>query len=113
MEKRNAARLGCGVVLTKYTGARGKQHANDAHAEYLAAVRSLFNREGVVWQVGELGKVDQGGGGTIAYLRAAYGMDVVDCGPPLLSMHAPLEVASKADIYMTYRAYRAFLGTAW
>lgn len=113
MEKNNAARIGCGVVLTKYTGARGKQHANDAHAEYLYAVRTLFNRSGVVWQVGELGKVDQGGGGTIAYLLAAYGMDVVDCGPPLLSMHAPLEVASKADVYMTYRAYRAFLGAAW
>lgn len=113
MEKHNAARIGCGVVLTKYTGSKGKQQANDTHAEYLHAVRSLFNRAGVVWQVGELGKVDQGGGGTIAYLMAAYGMDVVDCGPPLLSMHAPLEVASKADIYMTYRAYRAFLGAAW
>jgi len=113
MEKHNAARIGCGVVLTKYTGTKGKQQANDTHAEYLHAVRSLFNRAGVVWQVGELGKVDQGGGGTIAYLLAAYGMDVIDCGPPLLSMHAPLEVASKADIYMTYRAYRAFLGAAW
>lgn len=113
MDKRNAARIGCGVVLTKYTGSKGKHQANDTHAEYLHAVRSVFNRAGVVWQVGELGKVDQGGGGTIAYLMAAYGMDVVDCGPPLLSMHAPLEVASKADVYMTYRAYRAFLGAAW
>ncbi|MHB1125595.1 MAG: aminopeptidase [Bacillota bacterium] len=108
MDKLNAARLGGGVVLTKYTGAGGKYESNDAHAEFLVEVRRLFNNEGLIWQTGELGKVDQGGGGTIAKYLGAYGMNVVDCGPPILGMHSPLEVSSKADIYMTYRAYRAF-----
>ncbi|MFZ5631958.1 MAG: aminopeptidase [Bacillota bacterium] len=109
MDKLNAARLGRGVVLTKYTGTKGKSGSSEAGAEFVARVRGIFNREGVYWQTGELGKVDQGGGGTIAYLLAAYNMDVVDCGVALLGMHSPFEVASKADIYMAYRAYRAFL----
>ncbi|MEW6663309.1 MAG: aminopeptidase [Bacillota bacterium] len=109
LDKNNAARLGSGVVLTKYTGAGGKYHANDANAEFLGEVRTIFNRNGIAWQVGELGKVDQGGGGTIAQYLANYGMDVVDCGPPLLSIHAPLEISSKVDIYMAFKAYKVFL----
>lgn len=109
VEKDNAARLGCGVSLTKYTGAGGKKGANDAHAEFMGLVRRIFNSHQVIWQTGELGKVDQGGGGTIAYMLAKYGMSVVDCGVPLLGMHSPLEIASKADIYMAYLGYKAFL----
>lgn len=109
VEKSNAARLGCGVVLTKYTGSRGKSSSSDAHAEVVATVRRIFNNAGVTWQTGELGKVDQGGGGTIAHFLAEHGMDVLDCGVALLGMHSPLEVASKADIYMAYKGYRAFL----
>jgi aspartyl aminopeptidase len=108
-EKRNAARLGYGVVLTKFTGHGGKYHANDAHAEYVNQVRKMFNQSGVIWQAAELGKIDEGGGGTIAKFLAAYGMDIVDCGPALLSMHSPFEIGSKADLYMTYKAFRAFL----
>lgn len=108
-EKQNAARLGHGICVTKFTGSGGKYGANDAHAEYLAQVRQLFNAQQVVWQTGELGKVDQGGGGTIAKFLARYGMDIVDCGPAVLSMHSPFEIASKADIYMSYQAYQAFL----
>jgi aspartyl aminopeptidase len=111
-EKRNAARLGYGVVLTKYTGHGGKYHANDAHAEYVNQVRKIFNQSGVIWQAAELGKIDEGGGGTIAKFLAAYGMDIVDCGPALLSMHSPFEIASKADIYMTYKAFHSFLKSA-
>lgn len=107
-EKRNAARLGYGVCITKFTGVRGKYGSSDANAEYLADIRKLFDDNGVVWQTGELGKVDEGGGGTIAKFLAVYGMEVVDCGTPLLSMHSPFEIASKADIYMTYKAYGAF-----
>lgn len=109
VEKMNTARLGCGVVLTKYTGSRGKSASSDAHAEVVATIRRLFNSAAVTWQTGELGKVDQGGGGTIAHFLAEHGMDVLDCGVPLLGMHSPLEVASKADIYMAYQGYRAFL----
>lgn len=109
VEKMNAARLGGGVVLTKYTGSRGKYSTNDAHAETVANIRRIFNNAGVVWQTGELGKVDQGGGGTIAHLMAAHGMDVIDCGVALLGMHSIFEVASKADIYMAYKGYKAFL----
>lgn len=109
VEKGNTARLGCGAVITKYTGSRGKYLTNDAHAETVARVRSLFDSNGVIWQTGELGKVDQGGGGTVAHLLARYGMDVLDCGIALLGMHSPFEVASKADIYMAYRAYSTFL----
>ncbi|HSO72397.1 MAG TPA: aminopeptidase [Thermodesulfobacteriota bacterium] len=108
-EKRNAARLGYGVVLTKFTGHGGKYHANDAHAEYVHLVRKIFNENGVIWQAAELGKIDEGGGGTIAKFLAAYGMDIVDCGPALLSMHSPFEIGSKADLYMTYKAFRSFL----
>lgn len=107
-EKRNAARIGYGVCITKFTGSRGKYGSSDANAEYVAQIRKLFNENRVVWQTGELGKVDEGGGGTIAKFLAVYGMEVVDCGTPLLSMHSPFEIASKADTYMTYKGYRAF-----
>ena len=112
MDKHNAPLLGHGVVITKYTGGRGKSGANDAHPEFVAFVRGLFDREGVAWQTGELGKVDQGGGGTIAYLLAQHGMDVLDCGVPLLGMHSPFEIASKVDIYMAYKGFKAFLRSA-
>jgi aspartyl aminopeptidase len=108
-EKKNAALLNQGTCLTKYTGARGKSGASDASAEFVAQIRRIFERAGVVWQAAELGKVDQGGGGTIAYLMARYGMNVVDCGVALLSMHAPWEVSGKFDIYMTYKGFLAFL----
>lgn len=108
-EKRNAAFLNHGVCVTKYTGARGKSGSSDASAEFMAHIRRIFDRNGVIWQTGELGKVDQGGGGTIAYLMARYGMQVVDCGVGLFSMHAPMELAGKLDIYMAYKGYLAFL----
>lgn len=107
-EPMNAAKIGYGVCLTKYTGSRGKVGSNEAHAEFVARLRQAFNKEGVLWQTAELGKVDQGGGGTIAYHLARYGMDVVDCGTALLSMHSPFEIASKADIFHTYKAYKSF-----
>ncbi|MEW5734329.1 MAG: aminopeptidase [Thermodesulfobacteriota bacterium] len=108
-EKKNAARLGYGVSVSKYTGVRGKAGSNDANAEFLAQVRKVFAENGIVWQTGELGRVDAGGGGTIAKFLAELGMDIVDCGPPLLSMHGPMEIVSKPDVYMTHLAYRAFL----
>ncbi|MGB9663071.1 MAG: aminopeptidase [Moorellaceae bacterium] len=108
-DKHNASVLGRGVVLNKYSGSRGKYEANDASAEFMAELRALFNNTGVIWQSGELGKVDQGGGGTIAKYLAYFGLEVADCGPALLSMHAPLEISSKVDVYMAYRAYRSFL----
>lgn len=108
-EKRNAARLGYGPCMIKFTGHRGKIGANDADAEYLGWLRRLFNRERIAWQTGELGKVDEGGGGTAAKYLAIHGVRIVDCGPPVLSMHSPFEIAHKGDIYMTYRAYKAFL----
>ena len=107
-EPMNTAKLGHGVALTKYTGSRGKGGSNDADGEYLSEVRLAFAKENAIWQTGELGKIDQGGGGTIAYILAEYGMSVVDCGTPVVSMHAPLEVISKADLYQTYKAYLAF-----
>jgi aspartyl aminopeptidase len=110
-EKRNAARMGYGVCITKFTGSRGKYGSSDANAEYMAQIRKLFNESRVVWQTGELGKIDEGGGGTIAKFLAIYGMEVVDCGTPLLSMHSPFEIASKADTYMTYKGYRAFFNS--
>lgn len=110
-EKRNVARIGYGVCITKFTGSRGKYGSSDANAEYLGQIRRVFNDNGVVWQTGELGKVDEGGGGTIAKFLAVYGMDVLDCGTPILSMHSPFEIASKGDIYMTYKAYRAFFNS--
>ncbi|SCH31729.1 MULTISPECIES: aminopeptidase [unclassified Romboutsia] len=107
-DKRNSAYAGNGVVLIKYTGARGKSGCNDANAEFLADVRTVFDNANVIWQTGELGKVDQGGGGTIAYMLANYGAEVVDCGVGVLSMHAPYEVISKVDLYETYKGYKAF-----
>lgn len=107
-DKRNGAFIGKGVTISKYTGSRGKSGSNDANAEFLAHVREVFNKHEVTWQVGELGKVDQGGGGTIAYILANKGAEVVDCGTPMLSMHAPVELVSKIDLYETYKAYKAF-----
>lgn len=107
-ERRNAALMGYGVTLTKYTGSGGKYGASDANAEYVAWLRGVWDKAGVVWQAASMGKVDEGGGGTIAKLLAVYGMDVVDVGPALLSMHSPLEIAHKADILSTVQAYRAF-----
>lgn len=107
-EENNTAKLGHGVCLTKYTGARGKGGSNDADAEFIQEVRLAFDKGETIWQTGELGRIDQGGGGTIAYILAEYGMQVVDCGTPVISMHAPLELVSKADVYETYRAYKSF-----
>jgi aspartyl aminopeptidase len=107
-EKRNAARMGYGISLTKFTGHGGKYAANDAHAEYVAWLRKIFNDAGVIWQAAHLGKVDEGGGGTIAKYLAVHGMEIIDTGPPVLSMHSPFEVASKADLYMVYKAYKTF-----
>ena len=107
-EKLNDARLGHGVVVTKYTGHGGKYGANDAHAEYVGWIRRVLNRANVVWQAASFGKVDEGGGGTVAKYLAYHGLDIIDMGPPLLSMHSPFEIAHKADLYMTYRAYKAF-----
>ncbi|MBW2149500.1 MAG: aminopeptidase [Deltaproteobacteria bacterium] len=108
-EKRNAAKMGYGVCITKFTGSGGKYNSSDAHAEYMGWIRRIFNSSNVVWQTGELGKVDEGGGGTLAKYLAEYGMEIVDCGTALLSMHSPFEIAHKADIYMTYKAFHAFL----
>ena len=105
-EKDNASFLGYGINLTKYGGARGKSGSNDA--EFLQKIRTIFNEAGVCWQIGELGKVDQGGGGTIAFMMADWGAEVVDCGTAMLSMHAPYDLLSKADAYETYLAYKAF-----
>lgn len=107
-EKKNSAFLGKGVAFAKYTGSRGKSGCNDADAEFMAKLRGMMDKHNVLWQTAELGKVDQGGGGTIAYILAQYGMDVIDCGVALHNMHAPWEVASKADLYETYKAYKAF-----
>jgi aspartyl aminopeptidase len=96
------------VCITKFTGSGGKSGANDASAEFVGRVRGIFNRSGIVWQTGELGRVDEGGGGTIAKFLAEYGMDIVDCGPGLLSMHSPFEISSKGDVFMTAQAYQAF-----
>ncbi|HAR65238.1 MAG TPA: aminopeptidase, partial [Lentisphaeria bacterium] len=106
---KNMAQLNHGVVMTKYVGARGKSGSNDAHAEYVAELRALFDDAGVTWQTGEIGKVDPGGGGTIAYMLARYEMDVIDCGVGVMSMHAPMEVVGKFDLYMAYRGFSAFL----
>jgi aspartyl aminopeptidase len=107
-DKRNAARLGYGLSLTKYTGGRGKGGASEASAEFVGKVRRLLNDHSIPWQPGDLGKVDEGGGGTIAQFLADLGMDVLDAGVPILSMHAPFELASKVDIYSAYRAYKVF-----
>ena len=107
-ERRNTAYLNYGPVLTKYTGSGGKSSTNDADAETVAFIRRLLDEEGVIWQTGELGKVDAGGGGTVAKYVAAHNVDTIDLGVPVLSMHAPYEVVSKADVYMTYKAMEAF-----
>ena len=99
-------------MLNKFTGARGKSGSNDANAEYIAHIRDIFAREMINFQMSELGKVDLGGGGTIAYIMALYGMNVIDSGVPVLSMHAPWEATSKADIYEARRGYEAFLKLA-
>ena len=111
-EKKNSAYFGKGLVLNKYTGARGKSGSNDANAEYLAQLRRIFDGNKVAFQTAELGKVDFGGGGTIAYIAALYGMEVVDSGVAVLSMHAPCEIISKADLYEAKKGYTAFLKEA-
>ncbi len=108
-EKKNSAFLGRGMVFNKFTGARGKSGSNDANAEYMAHIRGIFDKKGVQFQTAELGKVDVGGGGTIAYILALYGMNVIDSGVAVLNMHAPWEATSKADIYEAYRGYKAFI----
>lgn len=108
-EKKNAAYFGKGLVFNKYTGSAGKSHSSDANAEYVAWIRSAMEKGGVAFQTAELGKIDVGGGGTIAYLSALYGMEVIDSGVAVLNMHAPMEVTSKADIYEAKKGYQAFL----
>ena len=108
-EPKNAAYLGRGLTFNKFTGSRGKSGSNDADAEYVALIRKVMDENNVSWQTAELGRVDLGGGGTIAYILAKYGMHVIDCGIPVLSMHAPWETISKADLYEAYRGYQAFL----
>ncbi len=108
-EKKNAAFLGKGMVFNKFTGSRGKSGSNDANAEYMAHLRKVMDEKGILWQTAELGKVDVGGGGTIAYILAEYGMNVIDSGVAVLNMHAPWEATSKADVYETYRGYKAFV----
>lgn len=108
-EKKNTAYFGHGVVFNKYTGARGKSGSNDAGAEYIARIRRILDEKKVTYQFAELGQVDEGGGGTIAYIPAAYDMDVIDCGVAVLNMHAPWEITSKSDIYEAEKCYEAFL----
>ena len=111
-DKKNVAYLGCGMVFNKFNGARGKSGSNDANAEYIAMLRRILDEDGVNFQFAELGKVDLGGGGTIAYILALYGMNVIDSGVAVLSMHSPWEATSKADVYETYRGYLTFLKKA-
>ena len=111
-EKKNAAYLGRGLVFNKFTGARGKSGSNDANAEYIAHIRNILDKNGVYFQTAELGKVDKGGGGTIAYILALYGMNVIDSGVAVLNMHAPWEAISKADLYEALKGYIAFLENA-
>ena len=111
-EKKNAAYFGKGLVFNKYTGARGKSGSNDANAEYMAHLRAVLDKEEVAYQTSELGKVDQGGGGTIAYILANYGMQVIDSGVAVLNMHAPWEIISKVDLYEAFRGYVVFLKEA-
>ena len=107
-EKNNASYLGRGIGLNKYTGARGKSGASDANAEFVAYIRNIFEKNNIIYQISELGRVDIGGGGTIAYILANKGIDVIDCGVPVLSMHAPYEVTSKFDVYEAHKGYKAF-----
>ena len=111
-EKKNVSYLGRGMSFNKFTGSRGKSGSNDANAEYIAHLREIFEKGKICTQTAELGKVDMGGGGTIAYILALYGMNVIDCGVPVLSMHSPWEAVSKADLYETYRGYKVFLRNA-
>ncbi len=108
-EKLNSSLIGHGPVFCKFTGHRGKVGANDAHAEYVGFLRTILNKAGIPWQMAELGRVDLGGGGTVAKFLAVYGMDIIDFGPGVLSMHSPFEISSKADLYATMLAYREFL----
>ena len=108
-EKKNSAMISCGATMNKFTGARGKSSTNDASAEYVGYIRKLFAENGVHWQTAELGKVDAGGGGTVAMYIANHNIETVDLGVPVISMHAPYEVVSKADLYSTYEAFRAFI----
>ena len=108
-EKRNSAMISCGTTMSKYTGSRGKSGTNDATAEFVGFIRRIFAENGVIWQTGELGKVDQGGGGTVAMYIANQNIETVDLGVPVISMHAPYEVVSKADVYSTYEAFCAFV----
>ena len=108
-EKNNTAYINKGVCVTKYTGSRGKAGTSDASAEFTGKVRNLLDKNRVIWQTGELGKVDAGGGGTVAMYIANLNVDVIDVGVPVLSMHAPFEVVSKLDVYMAYRAFLVFM----
>ena len=108
-ELKNASSLGNGVVMSKFTGHGGKYSANDASAEYVAEIRTLLNKEKVPWQTGELGKVDKGGGGTVAKFFSRLGMEVIDLGPAVMCMHSPFEITCKVDIYASYLAYKSFL----
>lgn len=112
MERRNSAFMGKGICFNKYTGSRGKSGCNDAQPEFIAKLRKMMDENDVNYQTAELGKVDQGGGGTIAYILANYNMSVIDAGVPVLSMHAPMEIVSKADVYEAYLAYKTFLKNA-
>ena len=109
-DKKNGAKFNHGIVYEKYTGARGKSGASDANPEYFAKIRAVMDEKGIYYQTGELGAVDQGGGGTIAFISARYNMEVIDAGVPVLNMHSPMEIVAKADLYETYLAYLAFLG---
>lgn len=109
MERKNAAFLGKGICFNKYTGSRGKSGCNDASPEFIAELRKIMDEDEIGYQTSELGRVDQGGGGTIAYILANYNMDVIDAGVPVLSMHSPMEIVSKADVYEAYQAYKTFL----
>ena len=109
-DPKNTGRLGAGIVLEKYTGHKGKLGTSEARAEFLAELRQIFNDNEILWQTGGMGKVDLGGGGTIAMFLARYNMDVVDAGPAILSMHSPFEISSKIDIFASFEAYKAFFG---
>ncbi len=111
-EAKNAAFISQGMTFNKFTGARGKSGSNDANAEYVGKLRKIMEDEGISYQFAELGKVDVGGGGTIAFIMAKYGMNVIDSGVAVLNMHAPYEVSSKADVYEAYKGYMAFLKNA-
>jgi aspartyl aminopeptidase len=111
-DERNTARAGGGVILEKYTGSGGKAYASDAHPEFLAQVRSIWNKHRIIWQTNTIGKVDLGGGGTLALYIAKYNMNIVDAGIGVFNMHAPWEVVSKADLYEMYEGYRVFLEEA-